>query len=133
MELSNVRKIFSENVGYWVDYPPDPDVKLKIRPLYPEKAKEITTKSTKSGSGMKFDEINELTIDYIIEDWRGITFHGKPECTLEAKLELQKLCSGIADFVMMKSKEFAEDISLGREERLKNLKTLSSESLIPQT
>jgi len=128
IDLGKVEKGFKENTGYWFDYPDDNEVKIKIKPLYPEKANELARKSIRiNPKGFKEvdnEKMSELTRNYIIENWKGIIVDGKEDCTNEAKTKLALFCDNIIKFVIIKSTELADIISNQNEEALKNLKTV---------
>lgn len=128
INLGKVEKDFKSNSGYWFDYPDDNEVKIKIRPLYPEKANEFARKSIRiNPKGFKEidnDKLAELTRNYIIEDWKGIIVDDKEECTNDAKTKLALFCDNIIKYIVSKSSELADIISTQNEESLKNLKTV---------
>ncbi len=127
LDLAKVESDFKEDNGYWFTYPDDEDIQIKIRPLFPDKAKQLTNKSIKIKKGIKeIDEekLAELTRNHVIEDWKGIEIAGNIECTNQAKEILSKYCAEIITFILAKSNEIANTIASQDEEQIKNLKSL---------
>jgi hypothetical protein len=128
IDLGNVKKQFEENQGFWFDYPEDKDVKIKIRPLFPEKSNQLNRKATqKNHAGAKElnqDKLSVLILHYVIEDWKGISINGSNECTDEAKEMIGLYHNPITKFALAKSNDIASIISSQDEEQLKNLQNL---------
>jgi hypothetical protein len=124
IDLKKVEESFKKDVGVWVDYPNDPDVKLKIRPLYPDKANQLTRKATKKNrTGAKeidSEKLAKITLEFVIEDFKGIELNGNKECTPEALKILAKYCDDIVKFATSTSSQLADEIVLNQEEQLKN-------------
>jgi hypothetical protein len=129
IDLKKVKESFSENKGYWFEYPEDEEIQIKVRPLFPEKANELTRKSTKINTMNGSKEIDseklaKLTREYIIEDWKGITINDNSECNNEAKEMLSLYCDKIMKFIIIKSSELANMIVTQNQELLKNSETI---------
>lgn len=126
IELEKVQDTFRKEDGIWFDYPGDKEVKIKIRPLYPEKANELYNRclvNSRAGKIVDEEKLNILSSDYIIVDWEGISLNGSSECNREAKKIITLYCAEIVDFCTKKSRELAQSIVQQDEEVLKNLKS----------
>jgi len=129
INLKKVKDKFNENKGYWFEFPDDKDIKIKVRPLFPEKANELTRKSTRINSLTGNKEIDgeklaKLTREYMIEDWKGISIDDNTDCNNEAKELLALYCDNIIKFIMTKSSELANIIVNENDELLKNLENV---------
>jgi hypothetical protein len=124
INLKDVEESFKKDEGIWIDYPNDDDVKLKIRPLYPDKANLLSKKATKKnrtgGKEIDSEKLSRITLEFIIEDFKGITIGEQTECTPEALTLLAKYCDDIVKFAIAKSSEIADAIVLKQDEQLKN-------------
>jgi hypothetical protein len=128
IDLSNVEKGFKENVGYWYNWPDDDDIKIKIRPMFPDKGDELQKRciimNELGNKELDQDKLAKLTFEYVVEDWQGIIFNGSEDCTNEAKIMIGKYHEKLLKFVLNKSKEIARIIANDNEEQIKNLKSL---------
>jgi hypothetical protein len=132
IDLNEVKTQFEQDDGFWLEFPDDKDIKIKIRPLFPDKSNELSRKATKKNhQGAKeldTEKLSKLTVHYIIQDWKGISINGDNTCTNEAKELLSKYCDNIIKFVISKSHEIANAISLQDEEQIKKLKNVLVQS-----
>src|SRR3972149_8369864 len=85
--------------GVWYEWPNDPQIKLKIRPITPKKLLDFREKSKKgkiaivlpSGETQIVDDNNEAKVNWecfswMVEDWQGIEFDGNP--SMDEKKEI---------------------------------------------
>jgi len=114
--------------GSWVSY--NEDVKIKIRPLTPEKMREASAKyTTKKKYGRNVEEkidtdkLDLFLNDYIIMDWKGFVFgddNAPFPCNKENKNFIMNKFSDVKIFILEKSNNLAEEMATIEQEEEKN-------------
>ena len=117
--------------GVWYEWPNDPQIKLKIRPITPKKLLDFREKSKKgkiaivlpSGETQIVDDNNEAKVNWecfswMVEDWQGIEFDGNP--SMDEKKEIIFNHISLRDFISDKAAEIYQTETLKIEGELKN-------------
>lgn len=118
--------------GVWYEWPSDPQIKLKIRPITPKKLLDFREKSKKGKIAIILpnketqimDDTNEAKTNWecfmwMLEDWQGIEFDGDP--STEEKKEIIFNHLSLRDFISDKAAEIFQTETSKIEGELKNL------------
>jgi len=125
--------------GVWYEWPSDPQIKLKIRPITPKKLLDLREKSKKgkvaiilpNGETQIIDDSNEAKVNWecfswMVEDWQGIEFDGDP--SMDEKKEIIFNHVSLRDFISDKAAEIYQVETSKIEQELKNLERSQSGS-----